>query len=537
MQARFLKWWQKLGDEGIVARRLRERREARKEKHKKEGRDQMPWWQETQKWWQDMQERDKREGRDKIPWWAVLLGTFALLYFKTEMEAWFWTEFLLNPPDDIFRIRWEDVGAREVHTKMVLAYQRQQDADLSAFAVAVGSHRSPMSRKPASLIVSVTVREQACATSLLVVGADMLTLVSAFLNSGEVKLKFQHKWKVPDECEGEAVWSCHISPCGNVAMTCAGHSLHLWDTVRKETLAGPSGRTLTGHDKNVRSCRFFPDGKSVVSVSNDKTLKVWDVASGSLVRTMVGHAAAVVCVDVAPDGTILSGSYDGTAKMWNFTTGEEMHTLYPRRCPVCCSFSPNGEAFILGVDSVVELYNSKAPIPHQRAFEGHTSNVMSCAFAPDGATIVSSSWDSTMKLWSTATGQILHTLVGHSSDINVCFFSRSGRTVVSGSSDRTLRLWVVATGALQRIFECDAPVASACISQDGKYILSGHLKKPHDFERRRHYRVAKEHRIKFPKAPDLNLGQIQGLWAPGYDTSKCFDERPVELWRIECPRF
>ena len=105
------------------------------------------------------------------------------------------------------------------------------------------------------------------------------------------------------------VCSCHISPCSTMILTASGCDLHLWDAA-----SGILKSTFKGHTNTINGCRFFPDGKTVVSTSSVHTLKVWDVKQqGSLVMTLVGHADNIRCVDVPPDNTrILSGSFDGT---------------------------------------------------------------------------------------------------------------------------------------------------------------------------------------------------------------------------------
>ena len=73
---------------------------------------------------------------------------------------------------------------------------------------------------------------------------------------------------------------------------------------------------------------MFPDGRRVVSGSNDKTLKVWDVATGKCVATLEGHSSDVYCVAVFPDGRrVVSGSDDKTLKVWDLATGECVATL------------------------------------------------------------------------------------------------------------------------------------------------------------------------------------------------------------------
>jgi len=73
----------------------------------------------------------------------------------------------------------------------------------------------------------------------------------------------------------------------------------------------------------VHAVAVSPDGRTIVSGSSDRTLKVWDAASGHLLRSLEGHTGAVNAVALSPDGrTIVSGSWDHTIRAWNLTSGE-----------------------------------------------------------------------------------------------------------------------------------------------------------------------------------------------------------------------
>jgi WD40 repeat protein len=78
--------------------------------------------------------------------------------------------------------------------------------------------------------------------------------------------------------------------------------------------------TLSGHTDWVNSVAFSPDGRLLASGSADRTIKLWDVASGSLVRTLSGHTDWVTSVAFSPDGRLLaSGSADKTIKLWDIS--------------------------------------------------------------------------------------------------------------------------------------------------------------------------------------------------------------------------
>jgi WD40 repeat protein len=356
----------------------------------------------------------------------------------------------------------EDV-VREALFKMQVAKQCQQDKDRNAFAVVLGARE--VAGKPDFQVAEAGGRERA-STGLLVVSGDVLSLISTFLSWKKVTL--QREWKVPGF---RPVNSCHISPCSSMTLTASGNDLHLWDAA-----SGLLESTFKGHTGVVTQSRFSPDGKTIVSASCDHTLKVWNVASGSLVRTLAGHTDCVEGVAVSPDNArILSSSDDATWKLWNARTGELLHTEHVDGCSVCCSFSPNGRLILVGCEDNLMLYDSTT-FQLQHMLTGHGYPVMSCSFAPDGATILSSSFDRTMKLWSTTTGKHLRTLDGNFKGVRSCSFSPSGRDIYSTSLDGTLMMWATTTGQLDGIIDKDTNEPfSICAASDGKYIVSGHL--------------------------------------------------------------
>jgi WD40 repeat protein len=78
-----------------------------------------------------------------------------------------------------------------------------------------------------------------------------------------------------------------------------------------------------------------------------------------------------------------------------------------------------------------------------RTFQGHVEWVTSVAFAPDGRTALSGSWDETLKLGRCPPGVYLRTLEGHAEPVTSVAFAPDGRTALSGSWDKTLKLWDV----------------------------------------------------------------------------------------------
>jgi len=190
--------------------------------------------------------------------------------------------------------------------------------------------------------------------------------------------------------------------------------------------------TLNGHTDQVFSVAFNDDGTKVVSGSEDKTIKVWNVATGEMEQTLNGHTATVCSVAFNDDGTkVVSGSEDNTIKVWNVATGEMEQTL-----------------------------------------NGHTDQVFSVAFN-DGTKVVSGSLDNTIKVWNVAKGEMEQTLNGHTYGVMSVAFNDDGTKVVSGSNDKTIKIWNVSTGEMEQTLNHTGSVMSVAFNHDGTKLVSG----------------------------------------------------------------
>ncbi len=238
----------------------------------------------------------------------------------------------------------------------------------------------------------------------------------------------------------------------------------------------PLIRTLEGHSGSVTSVAFNPNGNTLVSGSNDKTLKVWDVRSGRLLRTLEGHSAGVKSVAISADGSIVaSGSDDSKLKLWDARSGCLLRTLEGHSNGVkSVAFSPEGSTVVSGSsDNTLMLWDARSGrLLH--TLKGHSRSVRTLAFGPDGATVVSGSIDMTLKLWAARSGRLLHTLEGHSNEVSSVTFSPDGTTVISGSDDKTMKVWDAVSGRLLRSLD-GIPLASSYVafSSDGRTAVSG----------------------------------------------------------------
>jgi tricorn protease-like protein len=234
-------------------------------------------------------------------------------------------------------------------------------------------------------------------------------------------------------------------------------------------------RTLTGHQGMVTSVAYSPEGKYVLTGSEDRTLKLWDTASGKEVRTFTGHRGSVTSVAFSPDGTMaLSGSGDSTLRLWDVASGRELHATEGLGWKITCvAFSPDGTLIAsAAADNQIKLWQLPKVEP-VRSLAGHGWRVTSVAFSPDGNYSLSGSEDDSLKLWDVAKGQELRTFRNGLADVTCVAFSPDGRFGLSGGRDKTVKLWNLDNGREVAVFGGHTqPVRSVAFTGDGRFAIS-----------------------------------------------------------------
>jgi WD40 repeat protein len=263
-----------------------------------------------------------------------------------------------------------------------------------------------------------------------------------------------------------------ISPDGRTILTASDDkTAQLWDALTNE----PLGRPLV-HQGPVVSVALSADSKSFLTVSTDHTVKLWDADLGQplgliLEREVLGRAAAF-----GPAGkSVITGYLDGTMRHWNATTGELIGPIMRHQDEVyVLAVSPDGETLLSGSkDKSARLWNLATGKPiGQPLLHDHSIHVV--AFSSDGKTIMTGREDQTVRLWNASNGAPLGQPIRQSDSVRGGDLSRDGKSFVAGCGNGSVQLWDLATRtALGEPFRHPGCVSAASLSPDGKILLTG----------------------------------------------------------------
>ena len=195
------------------------------------------------------------------------------------------------------------------------------------------------------------------------------------------------------------------------------------------------------------------DGKTLVTAGTDGVIRVWDVVSGQMRRTLPGHTNSIYKAVFSPNEKLIaSSSRDLTARVWDFATGRELHRLTGFKCSVkSVAFSPDGKTLaVVGNDGMLKLWDVETGKESKSLVHSDSPDVdisvYSVVFSRDGKKVYAGNGDGTISEWDTASGKEASVWKAHNDAVIALAFSADYRLLASdGNNEANVKLWDAAT--------------------------------------------------------------------------------------------
>ncbi|KAF2478543.1 WD40-repeat-containing domain protein [Neohortaea acidophila] len=305
-----------------------------------------------------------------------------------------------------------------------------------------------------------------------------------------------------------------------------------------DTKTGALKNRLEGHEGGVWALQY--DGDTLVSGSTDRSVRVWDIKTARCLQVFQGHTSTVRClvilkpevVDRAPDGTpiympkeplIITGSRDSTLRVWKlpqagdrpvYQTGQHtndrdnpyfLRALSGHHNSVR-AIAAHGDTLVSGsYDCTVRVWKISTGDQMHR-LQGHTQKVYSVVLDHARNRCISGSMDNLVKVWDLQSGACLFNLEGHTSLVGLLDLSHD--RLVSAAADSTLRIWDPESGVCKATLSAHTG-AITCFQHDGQKIISGSD------------RALKMWNVRNGECVKDLLTDLSGVWQVRFDERRC----------------
>lgn len=242
---------------------------------------------------------------------------------------------------------------------------------------------------------------------------------------------------------------------------------------------------VDGHTNSVEAVAYSHDGQTVATGADytDSSVKLWRAYNGEQIHAFEGHDGGVRSVDFSPDGQLLAAGYivtgypsGGQMNLWDIPTQSLVNSF--GGCYV--DFSHDG-TFVAsgggGANRYLQVHRVATGEKIAHFYNG--SYITSMAYSPSEQIVATGGTDNTIKIWDVDQGTLVRTLTGHTDDVQTIDFSPDGQVLASGAGgwdnpgESSIKLWRVSDGSLIQTFAGHGDwVQKVVFSPDGEVLLS-----------------------------------------------------------------
>ena len=266
-----------------------------------------------------------------------------------------------------------------------------------------------------------------------------------------------------------SVTHAEYSPDGRYILTASNDkTAKIWDAQ-----LGREIMTLEGHEKSVQVATYNADGSIIATVGDDRVIRTWNSSTGELQREIKGHKGEIFNAQWSPDGqSLLTAGYEDDINVWDMTSGELRFKLsgHERQNNFAYYFDGGSKILAKGPGNLFKTYTAEGD--ELLTFNGHSEHVTHAVWGGSKNIIVSTAEDHTINIWNGANGELLHSIY-YGNKIHYLAFGDNDNLIAAATGNKKAIVWDTGSGEKVNEFpDFEKSVTRVLFSDNGQKLIT-----------------------------------------------------------------